>query len=213
MEFVGRIEIAAPQETVWAGLDDPSLLARCNPEIRTIERTEDEHGRILFNFSMNGGAGEARMLTVTVSNPPRRLVLVGEGARAEIWLAEDGAGTLLNYEVSLASEQPAVESDAAAFVARLKAKLEARGETAAVDSFAAGASDSGLASGAAEAGLAGDADTGLSEGGSASGSLADTAADPQALPAVEAARGGIPPVVWGTVLIIAVAMVLAWQLL
>ena len=212
MEFAGKVYVAAAQEAVWAGLDDPALLARCSPAIQAIERTADEHGRVLFNLSINAAPGGSRALAVTVSNPPRRLVLVGEGVRAEIWLAEDGAGTLLNYEVSLASEPPAIESDVAEFVARLKAELEITGVPA-VESFAAGASDSGLASGAAESGLAGDADTGMFEGGSASGSLAETAADPQALPAVEAARGGIPPVVWGTVLVIAVAMVLAWQLL
>jgi len=236
MELKGETLIAASRETVWTALNDPAVLARCIEGVETLERTTDENGQVRFDGKMNAKVGPVRAtfaggVTVTEPDPPHRYVLVGEGkggvagfakGQAEVVLTEDGAGTLLAYAVTssvggklaqLGSRliEGTAKGYAATFFARFKAELEGPAEATAAGSATAG--DSGLATSTAEAGLAGDADTGLSEGGSASGSLSGTAADPQALPAVEAARGGIPPVVWGTILVVLVAMVLAWQLL
>ncbi|QXQ05763.1 carbon monoxide dehydrogenase subunit G [Sphingosinicellaceae bacterium] len=235
MELKGETRIAAPREAVWTALNDPAVLARCIEGVETLERTTDADGQVRFDGKMNAKVGPVRAtfaggVTVTEPDPPHRYVLVGEGkggvagfakGQAEVVLTADGADTLLTYAVTssvggklaqLGSRliEGTAKGYAATFFTRFKAEVEGPAESAAVAEFAGGAGDSGLASGAAEAGLA---DTGMTEGGSVSANLTETAADPQALPAVEAARGGVPPLVWGTVLVIVVAMVLAWQLL
>ncbi len=177
-------------------------------------------------------------VTVTEPDPPHRYVLVGEGkggvagfarGQAEIVLDEADGGTLLKYSVTssvggklaqLGSRliEGTAKAYAASFFERFKIEVEAPSAGA---SFAAGASDAGLGSTAAEAGLAGpgmngtlagDVDTGLAEGAVATGTLPYIGSDPQAVPGVAAARGGLPPLVWGGLLVLIVAALLIWQM-
>ncbi len=223
MEMTGETLIAAPRQAVWDALNDPAVLARCIEGVETLERGEDADGRTRFDGKMNAKVGPVRAtfaggVTVTEPDPPHRYVLVGEGkggvagfakGQAEVVLDDiviEGAdgGTLLKYVVTssvggklaqLGSRliEGTAKAYAASFFERFKVEVE--GPPAATD------------------GLAGDADTGLAEVAIATGALTETAPDPQAVPAAEAARGGLSPLVWGGALVLGVAALLAWQLM
>lgn len=180
-------------------------------------------------------------VTVTDPDPPHRYVLVGEGkggvagfakGQAEVVLDAADGGTLLKYVVTssvggklaqLGSRliEGTAKAYAASFFERFKTEVEGPAASEGA-SFAAAASDAGLGSSAAEAGLAGpgmdgtlagDADTGMAETAVATGAVTATGRDPQSVPAGEAARGGLSPLLWGGLLVLGVAALLAWQLL
>lgn len=215
MELNGETRIAAPRQAVWDALNDPAVLARCIEGVETLERTADGEGRTRFEGKMNAKVGPVRAtfaggVTVTEPDPPHRYVLVGEGkggvagfakGQAEVVLSEDGDGTLLRYAVTssvggklaqLGSRliEGTAKAYAASFFTRFQAEVE--GPPAVTD--------------------AGEADTGMVEAAAATGPLADTIGDPQAVPAGEAARGGVPPLLWGGALVLAVAALLIWQM-
>ncbi len=215
MELTGESRIAAPRERVWDALNDPEILARCIEGVESLTRAADEAGRTRFDGKMIAKVGPVRAtfagaVTVTDPEPPRRYVLVGEGkggvagfakGQAEVTLAEDGADTLLAYAVTssvggklaqLGSRliEGTAKGYAATFFERFKAEVE----------------------GPAVVADAGAADAGLVEGQAAIAPPTTTGADPQAVPAAEAARGGLSPLVWGGALVLAVVAVLVWQL-
>ncbi len=215
MEMTGETLIAAPRQSVWDALNDPAVLARCIEGVETLERGEDGEGRTRFDGKMNAKVGPVRAtfaggVTVTEPEPPHRYVLVGEGkggvagfakGQAEVVLSEADGGTLLAYTVSssvggklaqLGSRliEGTAKAYAATFFERFKVEVE----------------------GPPPASGAGAADTGMAEAAAATDEMTRTGADPQAVPAVEAARGGLPPLVWGGLLVLAVAVLLIWQM-
>ena len=159
--------------------------------------------------------------------------------QAEVVLTEDGAGTLLTYAVTssvggklaqLGSRliEGTAKGYAATFFTRFKAEVEGPGvDTGAVVEAGSVVEDAASAPAkpkraprkpkvAAEASSVadkGDADTGLLTGEAAIGDLTTTAPDAQAMPAAEPSFSGLPPIVWGSILVFAVAALLAWQLL
>ena len=223
MEMSGDNRIAAPRAKVWAALNDPAVLARCIDGVETLTREDGAAGADpVLSGKMHAKVGPVRAtfagaVTLTEIDAPRRVVLVGEGkggvagfakGQAEIVLdAEADDITLLTYTVTssvggklaqLGSRliEGTAKAYAATFFERFKAEVE------------------GPAAGSPEP-LAGDADAGLAEAGLAADTLAATAADPQAVPSIEAAearRGGFSPLLWGSALVIAVLALLAWQL-
>ena len=222
MELSGESRIGAPRERVWAALNDPAVLARCIDGVEALV-LEPGDGDARMTGRMNARVGPVRAsfagaVTLTEVDAPRRVVLVGEGkggvagfarGSAEVVLDADADDTtVLHYAVSssvggklaqLGSRliEGTAKAYAATFFERFKAELEGPPPAPAADA------------------LAGNADAGLSEAGLAADTLAATAADPQAVPSIEAAeaaRGGVPPLIWGGALIIAVLALLAWQL-
>ncbi len=215
MELKGETAIAAPRQAVWDRLNDPAVLARCIEGVEALDRSTDAEGRTRFDGKMNAKVGPVRAtfaggVTVTEPDPPHRYVLVGEGkggvagfarGQAEVVLTEEGAGTLLTYAVTssvggklaqLGSRliEGTAKAYAQTFFERFKAEVE--GPPPAID--------------------AGAADTGMAEAAAATAELTRTGADPQAVPAVEAAKGGLPPLVWGGILVAAVVALLIWQM-
>lgn len=109
MDMTGEQRIAAPQERVYAALNDPEILRQCIPGCRAIERKSDTEmdgtvvlavGPIKASFT---GAIRLRDL-----DPPRGYTIVGEGkggaagfakGQAKVELEPDGTATILRYQV------------------------------------------------------------------------------------------------------------------
>ena len=107
MDLTGEYVIAAERQAVWEALNDPDVLRECIPGCESLEMTSPTEmsatvvtkiGPVKAKFS-----GE-----VTLSNieAPVSYTISGEGkggiagfakGGAEVKLADDGAGTLLNY--------------------------------------------------------------------------------------------------------------------
>ena len=109
MELKQQIRINAPRARVFAALNDPALLQQAIPGCEGL--TESEPGNFEATVAAKVGPLSARFkgnMQVQDLNPPVSYTLVGEGkagpaghakVRASVVLEEDGAGTLLNYEV------------------------------------------------------------------------------------------------------------------
>ncbi|MBP0616315.1 CoxG family protein [Jiella mangrovi] len=110
MDLKGEYRLPASRETVWDKLNDPEVLKRCIPGCEELEKTGDNEmkatvtakvGPVKAKFN-----GEVRLENM---NPPESYSIVGEGkggiagfakGGADVHLAEDGAETILTYEVS-----------------------------------------------------------------------------------------------------------------
>ena len=109
MQMTGQYRIEAPRETVWEALNDVEVLRACIPGVEEIEKTSDTS----FSAKVRAKVGpvSARFagdVTLSDLDPPRGYTISGEGkggaagfakGGAKVNLEEDGAATLLNYEV------------------------------------------------------------------------------------------------------------------
>jgi carbon monoxide dehydrogenase subunit G len=110
MQMTGQYRIEAPRETVWEALNDVEVLRACIPGVEEIEKTSDTS----FSAKVRAKVGpvSARFagdVTLSDLDPPRGYTISGEGkggaagfakGGAKVNLEEDGAATLLNYEVT-----------------------------------------------------------------------------------------------------------------
>ena len=112
MEQTGEYRIQAGLDEVWAGLNDPEILARCIDGCQSMEKVSDDR----FDASVKAKIGPVSAtfqaaLELTDVNPPNAYTLnanvkggaagFGKGT-AEVSLAEDGespGATLLRYQV------------------------------------------------------------------------------------------------------------------
>lgn len=109
MEQSGEYRIAAGLEEVWAGLNDPEVLALCIDGCQSMQKVSDE--QFLASVKARVGpvsatfAAELNLLDV---NPPSSYTIqanvkggaagFGKGT-AEVALTEDAGSTLLSYQV------------------------------------------------------------------------------------------------------------------
>lgn len=109
MDMTGERRIPAPRERVWAALNDPAVLKASIPGCESLEKTSDTDmkatasvkiGPIAARFS-----GRVQLLDL---DPPNSYRIEGEGqggvagfakGGAAVRLADDGADTLLTYDV------------------------------------------------------------------------------------------------------------------
>ena len=105
MKLAGERHIPAPQETVWAALNDETLLVQCIPGCEALERIAENEltakvGPVKATFK-----GEVRLENV---NPPHSYTLIGQGkgaagfarGRADVALHPEADGrTHLVYSV------------------------------------------------------------------------------------------------------------------
>ncbi|MEX0852476.1 MAG: carbon monoxide dehydrogenase subunit G [Bauldia sp.] len=107
MEITGRYQIPAPRETVWAALNDPTILKECIPGCRSLEKLSDtamaatveaKVGPVKATFKGN--------VILSNINPPQSYTISGEGkggvagfakGGADVALTEQDGGTLLTY--------------------------------------------------------------------------------------------------------------------
>jgi carbon monoxide dehydrogenase subunit G len=109
MEMTGEFRIPAPRQRVWEGLNDPEILKSVIPGCQTLEKLSDTE----FSGKMVAAIGPVKAtfagkVILSDLDPPQSYTISGEGSggvagfakgSAKVNLAEDGAGTVLNYAV------------------------------------------------------------------------------------------------------------------
>ncbi|MBA5775838.1 carbon monoxide dehydrogenase subunit G [Stappia sp. F7233] len=109
MDMTGEYRIAAPRQRVWEALNDPQVLKACIPGCETLEKTSDTE----MNAEVTAKIGPVKAkfkgeVTLQDIVPPQSYRIVGEGkggvagfakGSADVHLAEDGAETILRYDV------------------------------------------------------------------------------------------------------------------
>jgi uncharacterized protein len=108
MDMTGEYRIPAPRQRVWEALFDPDILKQCIPGCEEIERTTDTEWKAKVRAKVGPVSATFRgAVTLTDLDPPSGCKISGKGeggaagfaqGGAAVRLAEDGAGTLLNYE-------------------------------------------------------------------------------------------------------------------
>lgn len=109
MDMTGERRIPAPRQKVWDALNDPEVLRACIPGCETLEKTS-EHD-LKATASVKIGPIAARFtgkVQLTDLDPPSSYRISGEGqggvagfakGGADVRLSDDGADTLLHYDV------------------------------------------------------------------------------------------------------------------
>ena len=109
MEMTGEYRISAPRQRVWEALNDPEVLKQCIPGCQSLEKVSDTE----FNGRVVASVGPVRAafggkVTLSDLDPPQSYTISGEGSGgvagfakggAKVNLAEEGAETLLTYDV------------------------------------------------------------------------------------------------------------------
>jgi uncharacterized protein len=109
MTMAGEQVLAAPQEKVWASLNDPEVLKACIPGCETLDRLSATEFTVVATNKI--GPVKARFkgkVHLTDLNPPNGYKISGEGDGGIAGFAKGGAvvvltpkdgGTLLTYNV------------------------------------------------------------------------------------------------------------------
>jgi carbon monoxide dehydrogenase subunit G len=110
MELKGEYRIPASRETVWAMLNDPSVLRECIPGCESLEGSPEEG----FSARVTTKVGPVKAtfngaVTLSNVNPPESYTISGEGkggvagfakGGADVKLTTEGAETVLAYTVN-----------------------------------------------------------------------------------------------------------------
>ena len=109
MDMTGSEHIAAPRERVYAALNDPEILKAAIPGCEAIEKTSDTEMTATVVTKVGPVKAKFRgVVTLSDLDPPHGYTITGEGkggpagfakGGAKVRLEEDGAGTVLHYEV------------------------------------------------------------------------------------------------------------------
>jgi carbon monoxide dehydrogenase subunit G len=107
--MTGERRIPAPRETVWQALNDPEVLKASIPGCESLEKLSDTDMKATATVRIGPiSARFAGNVHLADIDPPHGYTISGEGqggvagfakGGAKVHLADDGAGTLLNYEV------------------------------------------------------------------------------------------------------------------
>ena len=110
MDMKGEYRIEAPRQEVWDALNDPEILKQAIPGCDEIVKTSDTE--MSAKVTAKVGPVKAKFqgaVTLSDVNPPESYTISGEGkggpagfakGGAKVALAEDGAATVLSYEVN-----------------------------------------------------------------------------------------------------------------
>lgn len=110
MDFSGEYRIPAPRQKVWEALNDTAILQQAIPGCETLEKTSDTDMKATASVKI--GPISARFsgaVHLTDIDPPNGYTIGGEGqggvagfakGGAKVSLQDDGAATLLRYEVN-----------------------------------------------------------------------------------------------------------------
>lgn len=109
MDMSGEERIAAPREAVWAALNDPETLKACIPGCQSLTMKSPTELEAVVKIKIGPvSATFTGEVTLSNLNPPESYTISGEGkggiagfakGGADVRLREDGAGTILSYEV------------------------------------------------------------------------------------------------------------------
>lgn len=110
MDMTGERRIAAPRKTVWQALNDPEVLKVSIPGCQSLEKLDDD--QMKATAAVKVGPISARFtgkVQLTDIDAPNSYRISGEGqggvagfakGGANVALADDGADTLLSYQVN-----------------------------------------------------------------------------------------------------------------
>jgi carbon monoxide dehydrogenase subunit G len=110
MDMTGERRIPAPRQTVWEALNDPDVLKASIPGCESLEKLGDD--KMKATAAVKVGPISARFtgnVQLTDIDPPNGYRISGEGqggvagfakGGANVALADDGADTLLSYQVN-----------------------------------------------------------------------------------------------------------------
>ena len=109
MDMTGERRIPAPRQKVWDALNDPAVLKACIPGCESLEKIGDTDLKATASVKIGPIAarftGKVQLVDL---DPPNSYRIQGEGAGgvagfakggADVRLVDDGAGTLLTYDV------------------------------------------------------------------------------------------------------------------
>jgi hypothetical protein len=109
MEMTGEYRIPAPKAKVWAALNDPEILKQSIPGCESIEKISDTEMTAKVRAKVGPvSAAFAGAVKLSDLDPPNGYTISGEGkggaagfakGGAKVQLKDDGAGTLLVYQV------------------------------------------------------------------------------------------------------------------
>ncbi len=109
MDMTGTQRIEAPRDVVWAALNDPEVLRQSIPGCESIEKISDTEMKAKVTLKIGPvKASFTGKVMLSDVDAPHGYTISGEGtggaagfARggAKVRLAEEGAATLLSYEV------------------------------------------------------------------------------------------------------------------
>ncbi|MCH2078220.1 MAG: carbon monoxide dehydrogenase subunit G [Rhodobacteraceae bacterium] len=109
MDMTGEHRISAPRETVWAALNDAEVLRACIPGCEELEKKSDTELSALVVQKIGPVKAKFRGdVELSNINAPASYTIRGEGSGgvagfakggADVSLSEDGAETVLSYEV------------------------------------------------------------------------------------------------------------------
>jgi hypothetical protein len=109
MDIKGEYKIAAPREKVFAALNDQDVLKACIPGCESLEKTSDTEMTAKVKLRIGPvSAAFSGKVTLSDIDPPNGYKISGEGqggvagfakGGAVVKLAEEGAATVLTYEV------------------------------------------------------------------------------------------------------------------
>lgn len=109
MEMHGEERIVAPRQMVWEALNDPDVLRACIPGCQSLEKASDTEMSAVVKIKIGPVSAKfSGEVTLENINAPESYTIVGEGkggiagfakGGADVKLTEDGAETILNYDV------------------------------------------------------------------------------------------------------------------
>ncbi len=109
MRMTGEQRVSAPRAKVWAALNDPEVLRQCIPGCQSLEREDED--RFVAQAEVKVGPIGARFkgsVQLSDIDAPNGYTITGQGnggiagsakGSARVQLSDDGAGTLVSYEV------------------------------------------------------------------------------------------------------------------
>lgn len=107
--MVGEQRIAAPRQKVWEALNDPDVLRASIPGCQSLEKEGEDRFNAIAEVKIGPiGARFRGNVTLTDLDAPNGYTIVGQGnggiagsakGSARVRLSDDGAGTLVSYEV------------------------------------------------------------------------------------------------------------------
>ena len=205
MELSGDVSINAPRQRVWAALNDPQVLARCIEGVETLERVSGDAGE-RFVGKMNAKVGPVRasfsgQVTLTDVKPPESYVLVGEGKGGVAGFAKGEAAVQLaepTPETTMLSYQ--VKSSVGGKLAQLGARL--------IEGTAKGYAESFFTRLKTEVETPAALPADPVVIASLEPEMPAPVPDASTLPVIPT---GLPPMVWGGALVVAVLVFLLWQ--
>ncbi len=205
MDMKGEYRIEAPRQEVWDALNDPEILKRAIPGCEEISKTSDTE--MTAKVTAKVGPVKAKFQgNVTLSDivPPESYTISGEGkggaagfakGGAKVALAEDGAATVLTYEV---------HANVGGKLAQIGSRLiDGTAKKMADDFFGTFAT---LVGGPAEA--AAEAPAPAPPPGAEPAAAPPPPEAPPPAPAPEPRPGGLSPVTWVTGIIVLVLVLL-----